>query len=73
MKTENIIESFKASLIDEFKKGSEKEIERQVKEFESQLRQKTSAKIVSFVDELKIKVKTDFNCPSPTVVIEVHL
>ena len=73
MKTENIIESFKMSLIDKIKKESEEEIGKQVREFENQLRQKVSAKIVSFVDELKIKVSTDFDSPAPKVVIEVNL
>lgn len=71
--TENLIESFKTSLINELKEASENDIRKQVEVFESRLREKASAKIVSFVDELKIKVSTDFSCPAPKVVIEVNL
>ena len=72
-KDEHLINSFKEELISQIKEETEQEIQTRVKEFEQHLREKASKKIVSFVDELKIVVRQDFESIEPKVIIEVHL
>ena len=68
-----LVETFKRDLIEQIKQETEKEIQERVKEFEQHLREITSAKIVSLVDNLKIIAKQDFGSLEPKVIIEVHL
>jgi F0F1-type ATP synthase membrane subunit b/b' len=72
-KTENLINTSKEQLIAKLKEETKQEIEVRVREFENHLREMANSKIVSFVDSLKIIAKTDFDCPTPKVIIEVHL
>jgi len=70
----NIVQVFKKKLIEQIKQETEHEIQVRVKEFEDHLREMTSAKIVSFVDELKVLVKEDMCAlQDPKIIIEVHL
>ena len=69
----DIVVYFKNQLIEELKKETEYEIKARTREFEEHLREMTSAKIVSFVDSLKIYAKQDFNLIEPKITIEVHL
>lgn len=71
--TENLIKTFKEQLIANLEEEAKQEIEVRVREFENHLREMASSKIVSFVDSLKIIAKTDFDAPTPKVIIEVHL
>ena len=70
---QTIIEQFKANLISQLKEETEQEIKTRVNEFENHLREMASAKIVSFVDKLKIIVKQETNTYEPKMIIEVHL
>lgn len=70
----NIVQVFRKKLINEIQQKTENEIQLRVKEFEKHLREMVSAKIVSFVDDLKIFVKQDMcSLQDPKIVIEVHL
>lgn len=72
-KTENLIKAFEERLIEKLEEETKQEIEVRVREFEGHLREVASSKIVSFVDSLKIIARTDFDDPTPKVIIEVHL
>jgi hypothetical protein len=73
MNENNLIKTFKQELIEQIKKETEREIQVKVKEFEQHLRETTSAKIVSFVDNLKVIARQDLESIEPKVIIEVHL
>lgn len=73
MNDTNIIREFKNELIKHIEKEFEQEIQVRVKKFEEQLRETASAKIVSFVDNLKITAKREFDGVTPKMIIEVHL
>lgn len=68
-----LVETFKNELIKNLKEETEQEIIARVNEFEQHLREMTSAKIVSFVDKLKVVVSKDSNSCDPKIIIEVHL
>lgn len=72
-KEDLLLKEFKTKLIEQIKQETEQEIQMRVAEFEKHLREMASAKIVSFVDELKIIIKREFDSIEPKMIIEVHL
>ena len=72
-KEDLLLNEFKTKLIEQIKQETEQEIQKRVAEFENHLREMASAKIVSFVDELKIIIKRDLDSIEPKMIIEVHL